>query len=93
LAEGARQIAGSQSGNDEDAPVSSPSDNQEPLLSPKEAIDYLRQRYGLPISLASFYTLISRGDSPNVTYFRNRPKFTKPDIDEWVRRNISDARQ
>jgi hypothetical protein len=43
------------------------------LLSPQKAIDYLAQQYGLPISLASFYTMISRGDSPKVTYFRNRP--------------------
>jgi hypothetical protein len=45
------------------------------LLSPKEAIDYLKSRYGIIISPASFYTMISRGDSPTVTYFRTRPKF------------------
>jgi hypothetical protein len=63
------------------------------LLSPKEAIDYLKSRYGIIISPASFYTMISRGDSPTVTYFRTRPKFKVPDLDEWVQRNISDKRK
>jgi hypothetical protein len=62
------------------------------LLSPKETVDYLQTRYGIQISPASFYTMKSRGDSPKVTYFRNRPRFTKADIDEWVRNNLSDRR-
>ena len=62
------------------------------LLSPKEAIEYLKSRYGIIISHASFYTMISRGDAPKPTYFRGRPKFTVVDIDEWVRRNLSDRR-
>jgi hypothetical protein len=57
-------------------------------LTPKETVHYLHLRYGINISLASFYTMISRGDSPKVTYFRNRPKFTLADIDEWVRKNL-----
>jgi hypothetical protein len=63
------------------------------LLSPKEAIGYLQTRYGLIISLASLYSMISRGDAPKVTYFRKRPKFTIADIDEWVRNNLSDNRK
>ena len=63
------------------------------LLSPKETVDDIRNRYGLPISLTSFYTMISRGDSPKVTYFRNRPKFTVADIDEWVRNSLSANRK
>jgi predicted DNA-binding transcriptional regulator AlpA len=62
------------------------------LLSPKEAIDYLKSRYGIIISPASFYTMISRGDAPKVTYFRGRPRFTTADIDEWVQKNLSDRR-
>jgi hypothetical protein len=46
------------------------------LLSPKEAVEYLRERYGIIISIATLYTMISRGDSPKVTYFRKRPRFT-----------------
>jgi predicted DNA-binding transcriptional regulator AlpA len=65
----------------------------ERLLSPKETIQDLQSRYGILISLASFYTMISRGDSPKVTYFRNRPKFTVADIDEWVRNNLSANRK
>jgi predicted DNA-binding transcriptional regulator AlpA len=63
------------------------------FLSPKEVIEYLRLRYGINISLASFYTMKSRGDSPKPTYFRKRPKFTTADIDEWVQRNISPTRK
>jgi hypothetical protein len=63
------------------------------LLSPKEAIEDLRQRYGLIISIASLYSMISRGDAPKVTYFRGRPKFTIADIDEWVRNNLSNNRK
>lgn len=62
------------------------------LLSPREAIDYLAQQYGIKISLASLYSMISRGDAPKVTYFRNRPKFTIIHINEWVRNNKSDHR-
>jgi len=59
------------------------------LLSPKEMVEYLKTRYGIIISLASLYSMISRGDAPKVTYFRNRPKFTISDIDEWVLNNRS----
>jgi predicted DNA-binding transcriptional regulator AlpA len=62
------------------------------LLSPKEVIEYLRQRYGIVISVATFYTMKSRGQGPKVTYFRNRAKYIGNDIDEWVARNISSAR-
>ena len=43
------------------------------LYSPQETIDYLKSRYGITISLASFYSMISRGQSPKVTYWRGRP--------------------
>jgi predicted DNA-binding transcriptional regulator AlpA len=59
------------------------------LLSPKEMVEYLKTRYGIIISLASLYSMISRGDAPKVTYFRNRPKFTISDIEEWVLNNRS----
>jgi predicted DNA-binding transcriptional regulator AlpA len=67
--------------------------NPDRLFSPKEVIEYLRTRYGIHISLASFYTMISRGEAPKVTYFRGRPKFTIADIDEWVRNNLSPKRK
>lgn len=67
--------------------------NPDRLLSPKETIEYLQTRYGLQISLASFYSMISRGDGPKPTYFRGRPKFTEPDIDAWVQQNLSDKRR
>jgi hypothetical protein len=70
-----------------------PDNNLDHLLSPKEAIEYLRTRYGIIISPASFYTMISRGEAPKVTYFRGRPKFKIPDIDAWVRNNTSDTRK
>ena len=63
------------------------------LLSPKETVEYLRTRYGLRISLPTLYSMISRGDGPRPTYFRNRPRFTEPDIDAWVRDNLSDGRK
>jgi predicted DNA-binding transcriptional regulator AlpA len=63
------------------------------LFSPQETVDHLRTRYGIKISLASLYSMISRGDGPKVTYFRGRPKFTESDIDEWVKNNISDKRR
>ena len=62
------------------------------LLSPKDTIEYLRTRYGI-ISPATFYTMISRGEAPKVTYFRGRPRFTLPNIDEWVRNNLSSGRK
>ena len=62
-----------------------PDYNPARLLSP--------ERYGVVISLASFYSMISRGEAPKVTYFRGRPKFTTADIDEWVQRNISPTRK
>jgi hypothetical protein len=67
--------------------------NPERLLTPTETCEYVRWRYGITIRLASLYSMINRGDSPKVTYFRNRPKFLIPDIDEWVRRNRSDKRK
>jgi predicted DNA-binding transcriptional regulator AlpA len=70
-----------------------PMNNSDRLLSPKEAIEYIHIRYGVNISLASFYTMISRGEVPKVTYFRGRPKFTIADIDEWVRNNLSPKRK
>jgi predicted DNA-binding transcriptional regulator AlpA len=63
------------------------------LQSPTDTIEYLRTRYGIQISLASFYSMISRKDGPKVTYFRNRPKFIAADIDEWVRSNLSNNRK
>jgi hypothetical protein len=63
------------------------------LLSPQGAIDYLKERYGIVISLASFYSDISRGTGPKPTYFRGRPKFYEKDIDEWVRNNLSHKRK
>jgi predicted DNA-binding transcriptional regulator AlpA len=63
------------------------------LLSPKEAVENIHNRYGLPISLTSFYSMISRKEGPKPTYFRGRPKFTIADIDEWVRNNLSDDRK
>ena len=66
---------------------------QDRLLSPREAVEYLQTRYGITISIASLYSMISRGDAPKVTYFRRRPKFVVADIDEWVRGNLSDDRK
>jgi predicted DNA-binding transcriptional regulator AlpA len=63
------------------------------LLSPTECVQYLETRYGIIISIASLYSMISRGDAPKVTYFRKRPKFTEANIDEWVRNNLSDKRK
>jgi hypothetical protein len=70
-----------------------PPENLDRLLTYQGVIDYLAQRYGIQISLASFYTMKSRGQSPKVTYFRTRPRFTIADIDEWVQRNISRNRK
>jgi hypothetical protein len=65
----------------------------EHLLSPTNALANLNLHYGIVISLASFYSMISRGEAPKVTYFRGRPRFTIADINEWVLRNISDKRK
>jgi hypothetical protein len=65
----------------------------ERFLSPKETVEDIRHRYGLPISLTSFYSMISRREGPKPTYFRNRPKFTIADIDAWVSNNLSDNRK
>jgi hypothetical protein len=73
--------------------MSLPIENPGRLLSPREAIDYLAEQYGLPLTLPSLYSMISRGDAPKVTYFRNRPKFKIPDLDSWVRNNLSDNRK
>jgi predicted DNA-binding transcriptional regulator AlpA len=67
--------------------------NPNRLHSPTEAIAYLKERYGIVISLASFYSMISRGTGPTPTYFRGRPKFYEKDIDEWVRNNLSPTRK
>jgi predicted DNA-binding transcriptional regulator AlpA len=63
------------------------------LLSPRECVQYLQTRYGIIISIASLYSMISREDSPKPTYFRGRPKFLVADIDEWVRNNTSPDRK
>ena len=65
----------------------------EQLLSPKETVETIHNRYGIHISLPSLYSMISRKEGPKVTYFRNRPKFTIADIDKWVRNNLSDNRK
>jgi predicted DNA-binding transcriptional regulator AlpA len=65
----------------------------EHLLQPTNVLAYLNLHYSIIISLASFYSMISRGQAPKVTYFRGRPRFTIADIDEWVQRNISDKRK
>jgi len=62
------------------------------LLTPKETLEYLDWRYRINIALASFYSMINRKEGPTPTYFRNRPKFTVPNIDAWVRSNLSDHR-
>ena len=72
---------------------SAPDYNPARLLSPTEAIAYLKERYGIVISLASFYSMISRGEAPKPTYFRGRPRFMPADIDEWLQRNTSDKRK
>jgi hypothetical protein len=51
--------------------------NSDRLHSPQGAIDYLKERYGVIISLASFYSMISRGTGPKPTYFRGRPNSMK----------------
>ena len=63
------------------------------LLSPTKALEYLKQRYGITISIKSFYSMISRSESPKVTYFRARPKFKIADIDEWARSNTSSRKR
>jgi hypothetical protein len=62
------------------------------LLSPVEILKYLDEKYGLKFSLKSFYPMICRGDSPKKTRWRNRPKSTPKDIDEWVERHKSGRR-
>jgi hypothetical protein len=62
------------------------------LLTPTKAVEYLKQRYDIVISVNSLYTMISRGGAPKVTYFRGRPKFIVPDIDDWVQKTLSDHR-
>jgi hypothetical protein len=63
------------------------------LLTPKETVHYLYLRYGILISLPTFYSMISRKESPLPTYFRGRPRFTLPNIDARVERNLSDDRK
>jgi predicted DNA-binding transcriptional regulator AlpA len=69
-----------------------PTENLDRLLTPQKALDYMEQRYDIIIKLSSFYSMINRGEAPTPKYFRNRPKFTKAAIDEWVRTNLSDHR-
>jgi predicted DNA-binding transcriptional regulator AlpA len=71
----------------------SPTETLDRLLTPKDALAYLKERYGVVISIASFYSMISRGQAPKVSYFKNRPRFTASDIDEWVRKNLSATRK
>jgi hypothetical protein len=73
--------------------LAQPEQPQDRLLSPTEVVEYLQARYGLTISIESLYSMTSRGTGPKPTYFRNRPKFTTSDIDEWVRSNLSDKRK
>jgi hypothetical protein len=72
---------------------SAPEYNPSRLRSPTEALAYLKERYGIVISLATYYSMICRGIAPKVTYFRGRPKFYETDIDEWVRNNLSPKRK
>jgi hypothetical protein len=62
-------------------------------LTPKETLEYILWRYNIKIALSSFYTMINRKTSPTPTYFRGLPRFTVPDIDEWVRKNLSNGRK
>jgi hypothetical protein len=68
-------------------------DNPGRLLSPKETIEHLRTHHGINIALSSFYSMMSRGQGPKPTYFRGRPRFTVPNADAWVQRNLSDDRK
>jgi predicted DNA-binding transcriptional regulator AlpA len=68
-------------------------DNPGRLLSPQETIEHLRTHHGINIALSSFYSMMSRGQGPKPTYFRDRPKFTTADIDAWVLSNLSDNRK
>jgi predicted DNA-binding transcriptional regulator AlpA len=70
-----------------------PDNNPERLLSVQEALEYLKERYGIGIRLSTFYSKINRRESPVPVYFFGRPKFTIVNIDEWVRRNLSDDRK
>jgi hypothetical protein len=54
------------------------------LLTPSEALADLAQRYNLRYKLNSFYSMINRGQSPEPTYIRGKPKFTIAAIDAWV---------
>jgi hypothetical protein len=63
------------------------------LLTPKKTLEYLDWRYGIHIALASFYSMINRKEGPTPTYFRGLPRFTVPNIDEWVRNNLSPDRK
>ena len=67
--------------------------NPDMLLTPAQTVEYLRWRYGINMALSSFYSMINRKQSPKATYFRNRPKFTVADIDEWVRSSLSPNRK
>jgi hypothetical protein len=74
-------------------PIEPPYNNPDQLLTPKETTEYIKWRYGITISLSSLYTMIYNKTGPKPTYFRNRPKFRIPDIDSWVRDNLSDHRK
>jgi hypothetical protein len=54
------------------------------LLMPIEALADLAQRYNIYYTLHSFYSMINRGQSPEPTYFRGKPRFTTAAIDAWV---------
>jgi hypothetical protein len=61
-----------------------PPDNPDLLWTPSEALEYLAQRYNVHIKLKSFYSMMSRGESPEITRFRGRPRFLKCNIDAWI---------
>jgi hypothetical protein len=67
--------------------------NPDLLLTPVQSLQYLHWRYGINFTLRSFYSMINRRQSPKPTYFRDKPRFTIPDIDEWVRQSLSDHRK
>ena len=69
-----------------------PDYNSDQLLTCTETLQYLKERYGIKITLRSFYSMISRGQSPKPTYFRTKPRFYIADIDAWVLANLSDRR-
>jgi predicted DNA-binding transcriptional regulator AlpA len=59
-------------------------ENLDRLLTPREALEYLAQRYNIIFKLNSFYSMINRRTCPHVTRFRGLPRFKTQDIDAWV---------